>query len=201
MERKANTYLLRDDALLMLTCRNPVISPNEGGRISHSAVSETTGPLVASSWRERALHIAKSTLLNPQGTSIPPFARSETSLNDIIPAPQSGKARSPMCHKIVSSDRQNHRFNLLAHSASGLTIARRCINNRNAACRCRTPASWPLDNRKRSSWLAAVFWCGGAARKGRTSRASSTRISITHLVHAVDGLGADCKLSYRRSDN
>jgi hypothetical protein len=35
-----------------------------------------------------------------------------------------------MCHKTVSSDRQNRRFHLLAHSASGLTIARRCINNR-----------------------------------------------------------------------
>jgi len=55
-----------------------------------------------------------------------------------------------MCHKIVSSDRQNRRFNRLAHSASGLTIAHRYINNRKA----------------KSSWLAAVFWCGGDARKG-----------------------------------
>ncbi len=44
MERKANTYLLRDDAFLTSTCQNLVISPNEGGRISHSAVSEKTGP-------------------------------------------------------------------------------------------------------------------------------------------------------------
>jgi hypothetical protein len=40
MERKANTYLLRDDVFLRLICPNPVISPNEGARISHSAVSE-----------------------------------------------------------------------------------------------------------------------------------------------------------------
>jgi hypothetical protein len=30
----------------------------------------------------------------------------------------------------VSSDWQNRRFNLLAHSASGMSIARRCIINR-----------------------------------------------------------------------
>ena len=40
MERKANTYLLRDDVFLRLICQNLVISPNEGARISHSAVSE-----------------------------------------------------------------------------------------------------------------------------------------------------------------
>jgi hypothetical protein len=40
MEKKGNTYLLRDDVFLMLICPNLVISPNEGARISHSAVSE-----------------------------------------------------------------------------------------------------------------------------------------------------------------
>ena len=40
MERKGNTYLLRDNVFLMLTCPNLVISPNEGARIFHSAVSE-----------------------------------------------------------------------------------------------------------------------------------------------------------------
>jgi hypothetical protein len=42
MEKKGNTYLLRDDVFLMLICPNLVISPNEGVRIFHSAVSEKT---------------------------------------------------------------------------------------------------------------------------------------------------------------
>jgi len=44
MERKGNTYLLRDNVFLMLICPNLVISANEGAGISHSAVSEKTGP-------------------------------------------------------------------------------------------------------------------------------------------------------------
>jgi hypothetical protein len=47
MERKGNTYLLRDNVFLRLICPNLVISPNEGARISRSAVSEKTGALRA----------------------------------------------------------------------------------------------------------------------------------------------------------
>ena len=40
MERTGNTYLSNDNVFQRLICPNPVTCPNEGARISHSAVSE-----------------------------------------------------------------------------------------------------------------------------------------------------------------
>jgi len=52
MERTGNTYSLRDNVFPMLICLDRVISPNEGARISRSAVSERsdTWALALSGW-------------------------------------------------------------------------------------------------------------------------------------------------------
>src|SRR6516165_5086811 len=42
---------------------------------------------------------------------------------------------------------------------------------------------------------------GGDAKKGRTSRASSTGIGIIHPARAIAGVGADGKIPHRRSDH
>jgi hypothetical protein len=45
--------------------------------------------------------------------------------------------------------------------------------------------------------LAAVFWRGGDARKGRTSRASSTRIIIASLILLTPSMGSAQTASFQ----